>query len=72
MTNENRYPHIVLGLLVSGFLFAGCSNKAAQQGFERPPAPVSVSAAVAQDVPTYLDAIGKTQDAGDPPATAAE
>src|SRR6476646_4821337 len=60
MTNENRYPLIVLGLLVSGFLFAGCSNKAAQQGFERPPAPVSVSAAVAQDVPTYLDAIGKT------------
>src|SRR6476646_10558564 len=60
MTNENRYPLIVLGLLVSGFLFAGCSNKAAQQGFERPPAPVSVTLAVAQDVPTYLDAIGKT------------
>jgi multidrug efflux system membrane fusion protein len=60
MTNENRYPRIILGLLVSGFLFAGCSNKAAQQGFQRPPAPVSVSAAVAQDVPTYLDAIGKT------------
>jgi multidrug efflux system membrane fusion protein len=38
----------------------GCANKAAQGGFERPPAPVSVSAAVAQDVPTYLDAIGKT------------
>src|SRR5258706_12451013 len=53
---------ITLSLLaVSATLFTGCANKAAQQGgFERPPAPVSVSAAVAQDVPTYLDAIGKT------------
>lgn len=40
--------------------FTGCANKAAQQDFARPPAPVSVTAAVAQDVPTYLDAIGKT------------
>src|SRR5438874_6182593 len=40
-------------------LFSGCTNKA-QQGFDRPPAPVSVTAAVMQDVPTYLDAIGKT------------
>jgi membrane fusion protein, multidrug efflux system len=38
---------------------AGCANKAAQN-FERPPAPVSVTIAVSQDVPTYLDAIGKT------------
>jgi multidrug efflux system membrane fusion protein len=41
-------------------LFSGCTNKAAQQGFERPPAPVSVTTAMMQDVPTYLDAIGKT------------
>src|SRR5438034_6689199 len=41
-------------------VFVGCTNKAAQQGFDRPPAPVSVTAAVIQDVPTYLDAIGKT------------
>jgi len=34
-------------------------NKA-QQNFERPPAPVSVTVAISQDVPTYLDAIGKT------------
>jgi membrane fusion protein, multidrug efflux system len=40
--------------------FAACSNKAAQGGFERPPAPVSTAVAAAQDVPTYLDAIGKT------------
>ena len=45
---------------LSAMLFTGCANKAAQGSFERPPAPVSVSAAVAQDVPTYLDAIGKT------------
>ena len=41
-------------------LFSGCANKAAQQGFQRPPAPVTVTAAVMQDVPIYLDAIGKT------------
>ena len=41
-------------------VFTGCSNKAAQGDFERPPAPVSTAVAVAQDVPTYLDAIGKT------------
>jgi len=47
----------VVGL--SAIFLTGCVNKA-QQKFERPPAPVSVTAAVAQDVPTYLDAIGKT------------
>src|SRR5437588_5405886 len=41
-------------------LFTGCANKAAQQGFERLPAPVSVTEAVMQDVPNYIDAIGKT------------
>jgi len=49
-------------LFVAGLpaiLLMGCVNKA-QQSFARPPAPVSVTAAVAQDVPTYLDAIGKT------------
>src|SRR5215510_7118634 len=45
---------------VSALALTGCTNKAAQQGFERPPAPVTVAAAVMQDVPTYLDAIGKT------------
>jgi multidrug efflux system membrane fusion protein len=47
-------------LLLTAVLFAGCSNKAAQAPFERPPAPVSVTAATSQDVPTYIDAIGKT------------
>src|SRR6266436_386037 len=45
---------------VSAMVFAGCTNKAAQQAFDRPPAPVSVTVAITQDVPTYLDAIGKT------------
>src|SRR5882724_5823209 len=51
-----------ISLCIAGLLaifLTGCVNKA-QQNFERPPAPVSVTAAVAQDVPTYLDAIGKT------------
>jgi multidrug efflux system membrane fusion protein len=51
---------MVLGLaaLLTTF-FTGCTNKA-QQSFDRPPASVSVATAVTQDVPTYLDAIGKT------------
>jgi multidrug efflux system membrane fusion protein len=50
---------ILLGALPALF-FSGCSNKAAQGNFERPPAPVSTAVAIAEDVPTYLDAIGKT------------
>jgi membrane fusion protein, multidrug efflux system len=47
-------------LLIAGLLsfLAGCVNKA-QQNFERPPAPVTVTPAVAQDVSNYLDALGK-------------
>src|SRR5262245_47481743 len=60
MRYENRYLLIVLAIFVLAPLLAGCSNKAAQQGFERPPAPVSATVAVSRDVPTYLDAIGKT------------
>ena len=37
---------------------SGCVNKA-QQNFERPPAPVTVTAAVSQDVSNYLDSLGK-------------
>jgi multidrug efflux system membrane fusion protein len=46
--------------LIGAVLLSGCANKAAQQAFDRPPAPVTVTDAIAQDVPTYLDAIGKT------------
>jgi membrane fusion protein, multidrug efflux system len=47
----------VFGL--SAIFLTGCVNKA-QQNFERPPSPVQISLAISQDVPTYLDAIGKT------------
>ncbi len=48
-----------LGLIwCAAFPFAGC-EKNAPAGFERPPAPVTVAAAVTEDVPIYLDAIGK-------------
>src|SRR6266849_8808602 len=49
---------ILLGV-ISPFFLNGCANQA-QQSFDRPPAPVSVTVATTQDVPTYLDAIGKT------------
>lgn len=40
-------------------MLTGCDAKA-QQSFERPPAPVSVVAAASEDVPVYLDEIGKS------------
>ncbi|MFL6258281.1 MAG: efflux RND transporter periplasmic adaptor subunit [Thermoanaerobaculia bacterium] len=46
----------VLGLVA--LAFAGCRQQA-PPAFERPPAPVAVAAAVARDVPVYLDEIGK-------------
>ncbi len=60
--NQGRTSRLRSVLYLTGLsacLFTGCVNKA-QQNFERPPAPVSVTVAVTQDVPTYLDAIGKT------------
>jgi membrane fusion protein, multidrug efflux system len=52
----NRVGIIFFGVCL---FFTGCVNKA-QQSFERPPSPVQVAESVTQDVPTYLDAIGKT------------
>ena len=60
--NQGRSSRLRSRLYLTGLsacLFTGCVNKA-QQNFERPPAPVSVTVAISQDVPTYLDAIGKT------------
>jgi membrane fusion protein, multidrug efflux system len=52
-----------LGILflagLTAIFLAGCVNTA-QQNFERPPSPVQVAVSISQDVPTYLDAIGKT------------
>src|SRR5262247_2872863 len=47
-------------LVISGVLalLAGCEKKA-PASFERPPAPVTVATAVTQDVPHYIDGIGK-------------
>ena len=42
----------------SALLFAGCAKKD-PPAMERPPAPVSVVAAVTKDVPVYLDEVGR-------------
>ncbi len=47
---------LVVAALAVGFR---ASRKKPQQSFERPPAAVTVAAAVAQDVPVYLDEVGK-------------
>lgn len=56
-----RLSGITLAIALPILSLAGCTNKAATPaGFERPPAPVTVAEAASQDVPVYLDAIGKT------------
>jgi multidrug efflux system membrane fusion protein len=52
-------PKVSLLAISLSLLLSGCANKA-QQSFDRPPSPVQVSVAVSQDVPTYIDALGKT------------
>src|SRR5262245_63739125 len=52
-----RLKSIVLFISLA-VVMSGCVNKA-QQNFARPPAPVTVTPAVAQDVANYLDALGK-------------
>jgi multidrug efflux system membrane fusion protein len=44
---------------VAGLLLTACAKKDPPP-FERPPSPVTVAAAVAQDVPMYLDEVGHT------------
>ena len=47
-------------ILLSLALFSpACGGKKDPQAFERPPAPVTVAAAVTRDVPVYLDEVGK-------------
>ena len=49
-------------LLGLALIFAGLAacDKKPETNFERPPTPVTVARAVAQDVPVYIDAVGKT------------
>lgn len=56
--NRSRRLNSMLLIAALAAAMAGCVNKA-QQNFERPPAPVTVAPAVAQDVANYLDALGK-------------
>src|SRR5688572_2263390 len=61
MNREHSFFYRLTTVLLIAVLAAaasGCVNKA-QPNFERPPAPVTVTAAVAQDVSNYLDALGK-------------
>src|SRR5262245_54771139 len=56
---ESRFKISILFSLFSCLaLLAGC-NKQEPMAFERPPSPVTVAAAISQDVPVYLDQIGK-------------
>jgi membrane fusion protein, multidrug efflux system len=54
-------PGLQRALLIAAALLAAasCSKRQASAGFERPPAPVTVVAAVQRDVPVYLDEVGK-------------
>ena len=58
--SRRRPPRALSAALLAAFaaLLAGCSREAPAAAFERPPAPVHVQAAVARDVPVYLDEIG--------------
>lgn len=55
LSNRAKSLLLIAALAVAA---SGCVNKA-QQNFERPPAPVTVTAAVSQDVSNYLDSLGK-------------
>ncbi len=58
MKSQQSLSYRLAIILIATAILAGCSNQA-QQNFERPPAPVVVSAAVSQDVSHYMDALGK-------------
>ena len=53
-----RSRGLLVLILLAVLLLASCGKKA-PASFERPPAPITVATAVAQDVPIYLDEIGK-------------
>jgi multidrug efflux system membrane fusion protein len=49
---------LAFATLLAILALSGCSEEA-PSSFERPPAPVSISAAISRDVPVYIDAVGK-------------
>jgi multidrug efflux system membrane fusion protein len=62
--SRKNTPSVAHGLFLFAafvcFSSSGCSGpQASSPAFERPPAPVTVAEAVRQDVPNYLDALGK-------------
>lgn len=54
------FKPVFIVFLLSTLILVGCGEKSSAPAFQRPPAPVSVIAAIKQDVPVYLDAVGKT------------
>ena len=49
----------ISGVLIFILSILGCGHKD-PGGFQRPPATVTIDAAITQDVPVYIDAVGKT------------
>jgi membrane fusion protein, multidrug efflux system len=45
--------------MLAAFIALAACRERSQPSFERPPAPVTVAAAVAENVPIYIDAVGK-------------
>ncbi len=61
MNHAQRSPRVShpAPKVFAAFALLGACAPAAPPAFERPPSPVTVAAAVKQDVPLYLDEIGK-------------
>jgi multidrug efflux system membrane fusion protein len=55
---KTKYSDSILAATFIVLILSGCGKKE-QMSFERPPAPVTVAVAIRQDVPIYLDQIGK-------------
>jgi multidrug efflux system membrane fusion protein len=57
-THLKSFRLMLAFLCLGAAVFHGC-GETAPVSFERPPAPVTVSVAIARDVPIYIDAVGK-------------
>jgi len=58
MKSTSIRTSVIALLCFAALVLAGCRQQA-PPAFERPPAPVAVAAAVARDVPVYLDEVGR-------------